>query len=135
MALQFMWIMIDLFIFDNPTEVPQLARTSISDDNRYFSTRDCKQTLDFIMKELRQEGWLQGTVGLEFWSYIPNRAVSEMVETAFRSEGCDVIDGSRIMREVRRIKSPQEIEYIEEGVRIADIGHRTIQEKTAPRCD
>ena len=123
----------DRFIhFDNPTEVPLLARTSISNDNRYFSTRDCKQTLEFIMKELRTEGWLKGTVGLEFWSYLPNRAVSEMMERAFREEGCHVIDGSRIMREARRIKSPQEIKYIEEAVRIADIGHKTIQEKLRP---
>jgi Xaa-Pro aminopeptidase len=123
----------DRFIhFDYPTEIPQLARTSISTDNRYFSARDCKPALEFLIKELQQEGWLKGTVGLEFWSYLPNRAISELMERAFREKGCDVIDGSRIMREVRRIKSPQEIKYIEEGVRIADIGHRTIQEKLRP---
>ena len=123
----------DRFIhFDSPAELPQLARTSISNDNRYYPSRDGKQNLEFIIKELRQEGWLKGRVGLEFWSYVPNRAISEMMEKAFRKEGCEVVDGSKIMREVRRIKSSREIEYIEEGVKIADIGHKTIMETLRP---
>lgn len=123
----------DRFIhFDNPTEMPQLARTSISTDNRFFSTREGKPTLEFIMNELDKEGWLKGKVGLEFWSYIPNRAVSDMMEQAFRENGCEVVDASAIMREVRCVKSAKEIEYIEEGVRIADIGHQTIMEKLRP---
>jgi len=118
--------------FDNPTEASQLLMTSVSTDNRFFSSREGRPTLEFIMNELRREGWLKGTVGLEFWSYVPNRAVSMMMERAFRDNGCEVVDGSTIMREVRRVKSPQEIKYIEEAVGIADIGHRTIIEKLKP---
>ena len=123
----------DHFIhFDNPTEIAQLSKTSISNDNRFFPDREGKPSLEFIMKGLRREGWLKGTVGLEFWSYIPNRVISEMMERAFLDQGCKVIDGSGIMREVRLVKSPQEIKYIEEAVRIADIGHKTIIENLRP---
>ena len=123
----------DRFIhFDHPTEEPVLVKTSVSKNNRYFSAREGKPNLEFIMKELRNEGWLKGTVGLEFWSYLPNRAISEMMEKAFRDNGCEVVDASGIMREVRRVKSPQEIKYIEEGVHIADIGHQAAIEKCRP---
>ncbi len=123
----------DHFIhFDYPTEEPVLFKTSISTDNRFFSDREGMPNLEFIMKELHHDGWLKGTVGLEFWSYIPNRAVSEMIENAFCENGCKVVDGSGIMREARRVKSPREIKYIEEAVRIADIGHQTIMNKLQP---
>lgn len=118
--------------FDNPTEIPQLMRTSISTDNRFFSTREGKPNVEFIMNELRKEGWLKGTIGLEFWSYVPNRAVSTMLERGFRENGCNIADASPLTREIRRIKSPQEIKYIEKAVQIADIGHRTIQRKLKP---
>jgi Xaa-Pro dipeptidase len=120
----------DRFIhFDHPTEEPVLAKTSISKDNRYFSTREGKPNLKFLMEQLKNEGWLGGTVGLEFWSYLPNRAISVMMEEALRQNGCKVVDGSGIVREVRFVKSPAEIGYIEQAVRIADIGHQVIQKR------
>jgi Xaa-Pro aminopeptidase len=123
----------DRFIhFDHPTEEPVLLKTSISKDNRYFSTREGKPNLEFIIEELSCEGWLHGNVGLEFWSYIPNRAISEMMEQALHNQGSKVVDGSGVMREVRLVKSPKEIAYIEEAVGIADIGQRTIQEECHP---
>lgn len=123
----------DHFIhFDYPTEEPVLFKTSISKDNRYFSAREGGQNLGFILRELEGEGWLGGRVGLEYWSYLPNRAVSEMMEAALRRKGCSVVDGSGVMREVRLVKSAQEIEYIQEAVRIADLGHRAITRHCQP---
>ena len=113
----------DFILFDNPTEIPIIARTSISRDNRYFNSREAKPNIVFVMDELAREGWLGGTVGLEYWSYVPNRAVSEMIEAAFRERGCEVVDASTITREVRRAKSPREIRYI---------GHRVIAEQLRP---
>jgi Xaa-Pro dipeptidase len=118
--------------FDYPTEEPVLHKTSVSQDNRFFPAREGEDNLKFIMEELRREGWLRGMVGLEYWSHIPNRAVSEMMEGALRREGCSVMDGSGVMREVRFVKSPQEIDYIERAVQIADLGHQTIVENCEP---
>ena len=84
------------------------------------------------MKELAAEGWLGGTVGMEFWSYLPNRAVSTMFEGAFRAQDCDVVDASELTRRARRVKSSAEIACIEEAVRICEIGHRTIRENIRP---
>lgn len=122
----------DFIHFDNPTEAPLLQKTSVSTDNRFFSSREAEPTLKFIIDELRAKGWSRGTVGLEYWSYIPNRAVSEMMENAFRSAGYNVVDASAVVRRVRRVKSPAEIAYIEKAVELADIGHETILKTLRP---
>ena len=84
------------------------------------------------MGELKARGWLGGTVALEYWSYVPNRAISTMFEGAFLAEGCRVVDGSAIVRRARRVKSPAEIAYIEKAVALADIGHQTIRRSLRP---
>jgi Xaa-Pro aminopeptidase len=82
----------------------------------------------FVAEELQKDGWLKsGTrVGQEFWSYLPNRAVSEMFSKAFMDKGGKIVDGSDVMRQIRIIKSPAEIEAVEMAARIVDIGHRAI---------
>ncbi len=118
--------------FDNPTELPALADLSVSTDNRWLPDREAVPNLEFIMDELHQEGWLRGTVGQEFWSYLPNRAISTMFEGAFLSHGCKVVDASAIARRARQRKSPQEIAYIEKAMEICDIGLRAIVDLLRP---
>jgi Xaa-Pro aminopeptidase len=122
----------ELIHFDNPTEIPVIARTSVLKDNRFFPSREAPANLAFIVSELAARGWLRGTVGLEYWSHVPNRAVSTMIEEAFLANGCHVVDGSAIVRRARRVKSPAEIECIEKAVAFADIGHATILENLRP---
>jgi len=119
----------ELIHFDAPNEVAVLARRSVCRDNRFFPSREAAPNLHFIISALRDKGWLGGTVALEFWSYLPNRAVSSMMEGALLAEGCRVVDGSAVVRSARRVKSPKEVAYIEEAVRLADIGHYEIQRK------
>ncbi len=118
--------------FDNPTEEPVLARTSCSRDNRYTPDREAEPNIRFIMDELKAEGWLKGSVGMEFWSYLPNRAVSTMFEGAFLMHGCRPVDMSETVRRARRRKSAREIAYTEKAMEICDIGHGTIVENLRP---
>jgi Xaa-Pro dipeptidase len=87
-----------------------------------------------VADELAHEGWLkQGTrVGLEFWSYVPCRAVSEVTEQAFRAKGAQVVDGSDILRAIRQLKSPAEIAALEHAARIGDIGMRAVARAFKP---
>ena len=82
----------------------------------------------FVAAELQKEGWLKsGTrVGQEFWSYLPNRAVSEVFSKAFMDKGGKIVDGSDVMRQIRIVKSPVEVEAVEMAARIVDVGHRAI---------
>ena len=118
--------------FDNPTEEPVLARTSVSTDNRWLPDREAEPNIRFVMAELKKEGWLKGTVGMEFWSYLPNRAISTMFEGAFLAHGCRTADMSELVRRARRVKSAQELAYVEKAMAICDIGHRAIRENLKP---
>ncbi|WP_170984628.1 M24 family metallopeptidase [Rhodoligotrophos defluvii] len=122
----------DFIHFDNPTELPVLAKCSISTDNRFFKSREASVNLPFIMGELKAKGWLNGTVGMEYWSYVPNRAISTMLEGAFLAEGTRVVDASAILRRARRVKSPAEIATIEQATRFAEIGIETIRRELRP---
>jgi Xaa-Pro aminopeptidase len=95
-------------------------------------TIDKRADLSFITRTLSSEGWLKGRIGMEFWSYRPNRAVSERMEHAFVNEGCNVADCSHILREERRIKSPKEIEYHEKAGQILDAGYNALVAELRP---
>ncbi len=125
--------------FDSLGERVPLARTSVVDDVRYFPEREWDASLGarnsdlvFIGSELAAAGWLTGSVALEKHSYLPHPAYSQAIEEMFRSRGRDVVDGSHVMRDVRRRKSAQELAYIEEGAAIADIGLQRVQSLMAP---
>ena len=84
--------------------------------------------IDLIIKDLKAEGWLKGTVGMEFGSPKPNRPVSEMLQARFENQGVKVVDGTDILLSLRTIKSPLELACIERATHFADIANKTIKE-------
>lgn len=88
----------------------------------------------YLAEQLQQEAWLKpGTrVGMEFDSYLPSRAMSQAFESSFVDRGAKVVDGSRIMRSIRLVKSPAELAAMEHAARLAAIGHRAIAETFRP---
>ncbi len=115
---------------DIPAESNYIDYISIpSVDKRIIPQR---ADLTFITKTLFSEGWLKGKVGMEFGSYRPNRLVSEKMEQAFVHSGCSVVDATHILRQQRRIKSPQEIIYHEKAGEILDAGYRALVQEVTP---
>ena len=113
----------DRFIlFDTPSEQVMCRFVTCAEDIRTFPIDNRRDGIGFIMDQLGAEGWLGGNVGMELYSYRPNPAISERFRAAFEAGGCSIVDGSDVLREVRWIKSPQEIAYIEHAARITDIG-------------
>ncbi|MCP4768793.1 MAG: aminopeptidase P family protein [Gammaproteobacteria bacterium] len=113
----------DRFIlFDTPSEQVMCRFVTCADDIRSFPIDNRRDGISFIIDELKAEGWLNGTVGMELYSYRPNPAISARFRVAFEEQGSTVTDGSDVLREVRWIKSPQEIAYLEQAARITDIG-------------
>ncbi len=113
----------DKFIlFDTPSEQVMCRFVTCADDIRIFPIEERRDGIAFIVDELAAESWLGGTVGLELHSYRPNPAISGRFRAAFEARDCTVVDGSDVLREIRWVKSPQEIAHLEEAARIADIG-------------
>lgn len=115
-------------LFDSEREAVLGRIFTHSSDTRYFPRNALRGSADFVAQELKREGWLNGTVGMEFWSYRPNRVISHQLEDAFVSAGAKVVDGTHLLREQRWIKSPAEIECLKEAARIANIGMAAARE-------
>ena len=86
----------------------------------------------FLVGELRTEGWLGTTVGLERWSSVPNPVVAEAVEGALAAGGCKVVDATSAVRSVRRLKSPAEIAVMQRAQASCDAGLRELQRNVRP---
>jgi len=123
----------DFIHFDTEEEEILIRYITISKDARiYRETAETTGMPSWIVQELKKEGWLPGTVGLEMWSYRPNRVVSEVFQLAFEKAGCRVVDGTDVVREVRAVKSPQEIAYTEKAAEIAEVGIRAAMDSMRP---
>src|SRR5215475_1348176 len=95
-----------LLHFDMERHRLLIPRTSVASDLRLSSAATIDEWLDFFLGELKAERWLGGSIGIEKWSSVPNRATSEMIEAALQSSGCTVVDGTLAARRPRRLKSP-----------------------------
>jgi len=119
-------------LFDRDEEETLAKGYSFATDIRIHRLESPLSEQEFIINSLKEEGWLKGTVGLEKRSYRPNRIVSEMFQDALEKEGCRVVDGFDVVREVRAIKSPQEMAYTRAAAKIADIGMKAAIEHVRP---
>jgi Xaa-Pro aminopeptidase len=122
-----------MFYVDTAFHEALVRRTSCVDDFRPLpmtglsSFASVEQFNRFLIGELGSEGWLGGVVGLERWSGVPNPAVTDLIEDAIRASGCKIVDATRSIRSVRRLKSPQEIALIERAQVACDAGLRLLQ--------
>lgn len=121
-----------LLHFDMERHRYLIPRTSVASDLRLSSAHTFDQWLDYFLGELQAEGWLGGTVGIEKWSSVPNRATSEMIDAALQSRGCTVVDGSLVSRSVRRLKSAAELDLIRRAAAVCDAGIRALHDGLAP---
>jgi Xaa-Pro aminopeptidase len=112
----------EFILFDSEREAILGRIYTESTDTRYFPRNSLRDGAQFAVTELKAAGWLNGTVGLEFGSYRPNRVISERLQSLFEAAGARVVDGTDILRLVRWVKSPAEIECLEQAARIANIG-------------
>lgn len=81
----------------------------------------------FLIGQLRDEGWLDGVVGFELHCGVPSPAVAATITTDLQQAGCQVVDASDVIRDVRRLKSPAEIACIERAAGACDAGLRALQ--------
>ncbi len=124
----------DQFIqFEDEDEGILSRFTSVGSDIRLRGhDDDALDWADFVCSELAAAGWLKGTVGLEFLSSRPNRGYSERFQGVLEQHGATVVDGTQVVRGVRRLKSPAELECIRRAQAIADVGMRRAMEVIRP---
>lgn len=111
----------DFIHFEHTQEATLLQLTTMSRDVRLTEAEGRAQQ-DFVVSELATSGWLNGVVGLEMNAYRPGRLASEAFEAGLVAAGARVVDGTAIVRAVRRRKSADELEHVRRAQEIADIG-------------
>jgi Xaa-Pro aminopeptidase len=121
----------DYLHFEEEDEVVLARLMSVSRDLR-FHPHDGSLMIDFIVGTCKGRGWLPGRVGLEMWSYRPNRIVSERFQAALEAAGCQVVDATQIVRAARGRKSAQELAYTRTAQEIADIGMAAARNALGP---
>ena len=109
--------------FENQDEYLLAQYTTHAVDLRIMDDHDITSGfIDFIVQELSAEGWLQGNMALEKYSYRPNPADSARMQSAFEAKGCDVVDGSDMVAKARKIKSPAELAAVRTAAQIGSVG-------------
>jgi len=118
--------------FDREEEEVLTYNHCLGCDIRIYRPKAGISQLEFVVKNLKDEGWLKGKVALEKWNYLPSPAISQMLQCAIEGEGCEVVDGTDVVRELRAVKSPLEMSYVRTAARIADIGMKAAIEHIKP---
>lgn len=118
--------------FETPSEALLAAIGTVSTDIRIYPLEHRRDGLAFVVEELRAEGWLKGTIGLELYNYRPNPVIAARYREAFEAAGGRVIDGTDLVRAVRHVKSPLEMEAMREAARLADIGMTAARDAIRP---
>ncbi len=114
----------DYILFDTDRETVMHRTYTDARAVRCFPPGRTRDGTAFIADELEALGWLRGTVGLEYWSSHPSRAISERFQGHLETRGAAVVDGSDVVREVRWQKSPAEMARLREAGRIGCAGLR-----------
>lgn len=121
----------DWLHFETQDELLLTRITSVSRNIRIGSDTDL---LESVLDGLKDVGWLGDgvVVGLEFSSYRPNRAQSDLFQGAIESTGASTVDATGLTRGVRRVKSSQERAHVRTAQRIADVGMQAARDSLAP---
>lgn len=99
---------------------------------KYEGPKEGEDLTDLVIRDLKNEKWLKGTVALELGSSRPPARVSMAFQEKLKAEGCSVVDGTDIVAKIRKIKSPMELNYIRKAAAIADIGMEAIVNEFTP---
>jgi Xaa-Pro aminopeptidase len=119
-------------LFDTEREAALGRIFTASTDTRYFPRTSLRGGAGFVVDELAALGWLDGTLGLELWSYRPNGQLSAQFQALATARGATIVDGTDVVRELRWVKSPLERAALREAAVIADAGMRAARDALAP---
>ena len=87
---------------------------------------------DTIEAELGKCGLSRGRIAIQPWGYSPHATVMEQFAERLRQGGATVIDGSRLVEELRLVKSPREIAVVRQAAKLADEAMAAARDAIAP---
>ncbi len=109
----------------------QSKMTSVLEDIRIWVDRDGALPGDDLRKMLADHGCAGKRIGIEYHAYGLTAQRGRMVDAAL--EGfCETLDASDLVRLVRLVKSPAEIDYVRKAGELCDQAWKVANDKTVP---
>lgn len=75
---------------------------------------------NMIATELAKRGLGRGKIAIQPWGYSPHATVMDAFAARLREGGATVSDGSRLVEELRLVKSPREVAVVRQAAQFAD---------------
>jgi len=120
------------FPADGPTtfliRLPEVAETldlSLADEVRGWGGREPEDPIEAFRAILAEKGWSNRRIGLEVPDYHLHPRHYEQIKAVLGASL--VMDASRLVEELKFVKSPAEIAYIRKAAAIADAGIETFR--------
>jgi Xaa-Pro dipeptidase len=109
----------------------QSRMTSVIEDIRIWTDREGANPAIELRDMLASYHCRGKRIGVEYHAYGLTAQRGKMVDTAF-DEFCDLVDASDLVRLLRLVKSPAEIEYFKQAGRLADEALAVARRMTVP---
>ena len=109
----------------------QSRLTSVIEDIRIWTDREGANPAVELRDMLASHGCRGKQIGVEYHAYGLTAQRGKMVDAAFDGF-CDLVDASDVVRLLRLVKSPAELNYLREAGRLADEALAVAQRMTVP---
>ena len=87
---------------------------------------------ELVATELAKRGLGRGRIAIQPWGYSPHATVMDAFAERLRQGGATVGDGSRLVEELRLVKSPREIAVVRQAAKFADEAMAAARDAIAP---
>lgn len=112
-------------------DLRQARLTSVIDDIRIWTDRDGADPAAELRDLVAEYGGRGKRIGVEYHAYGLTAQRGKMVDAAFAGF-CELIDASDLVRLLRLVKSPTELEYLRQAGRLVDEACAVSQRLTVP---
>jgi Xaa-Pro aminopeptidase len=106
-----------------------VRRSALFDDAVFYRYDDA---IDSIVTAFQRREWIEGTVGIEWWTQTPGGPLVRETAERLAAVGASIADGDWIVDRVRAVKSEAELSCIRRAAEIVDDAFADLLESVRP---
>ena len=106
-----------------------VRETAVFDDAVFYRY---EEALDSIARAFRDRGWVEGSVGIEWWTQSPGAPLVRETAERLGALGARIVAGDWIVDRVRAVKSDAELDCVRRAAAIVDAAFADLLESVRP---
>jgi len=106
-----------------------VRETAVFDDAVFYRY---EEALDSIARAFRDRGWVEGSVGIEWWTQSPGAPLVRETAERLGALGARIVAGDWIVDRVRAVKSDAELDCVRRAAAIVDVAFADLLESVRP---